>query len=60
MEKVNETCALCKKEYVPHHIPEFRSGFCGPCEEDMLYWEEIREMQEIMEMQESMEEGDAG
>ena len=56
MEK--EKCALCKKEYVPHHNPSYRTGFCGPCEDDMLYWEEVQEMREAMEMQEVLAGGE--
>lgn len=51
-----EVCTLCQKKYVPHHNEAFRTGLCGPCEDDVTYWEEIKEHQEYMER----EEGDAG
>ena len=40
-----EVCELCGKSYMPHHNLSFSTQLCGSCEEDLLYWEEMQELQ---------------
>lgn len=46
MDKEKIICTLCQKEYLPHHNESFRTGLCGPCEDDVMYLEETLEYQE--------------
>ena len=58
MKKVKDTCELCGKKYKPHHNPAFGTELCGPCEEDVLYYEELQEMQQSITQDMATDAGD--